>query len=196
MGKTGPFPLPVNVTDAMSSLGYLNNWPFQILHKPTAWVAAKEDIPFPKTESWKFWLVHDLSSLISSKRFIRVPRNSFESIYLYSWQAQTSPFCCGIIHLHSTWISCVIPILNLGKMRKKRSFATGNPKFPGRHNLSPWDAEFSFFFSLWACQDNKKTPTFRRAERSTLYSSSIACNKDSHSSRAVCIQRGILWSLV
>lgn len=80
----------------------------------------------------------------SSKRFLRVSRNSLESTYLYSWQAQTSPLCCGIIHLHSTWIRYAIPILELGEMRKKRLFAPGNPKFPAKYNLSPWVAELSF----------------------------------------------------
>lgn len=78
----------------------------------------------------------------SSKRFLRAFRNSFESTYLCSWQAQTSPLCCGIRHLHSTWIRYVIPILELGEMRN----APGNPEFPAKYNLSPWVAELSFSF--------------------------------------------------
>jgi len=90
--------------DAKISLGYLNHWQFQTLHKPTAGMAVKEGTVFPKTESWQVWLLHDLSSCISSKKFLRVFGNSFESKYLCSQQTQTPPLICGIIHLHSTWI--------------------------------------------------------------------------------------------
>lgn len=43
-----------------------------------------------------------------------------------------------------------------------------------------------FFLQVW--QDDRKTPTFSRAER-TLYSSSIACKKDNHSQSCLYMER-------
>lgn len=141
---------------------------------------------FPKTESWQVWLVHDL--LYFLKKVLRVSRNSFDSMYLYSWQAQTSPLFCGIIHLHSTQIRYVIPILELSEMKKKRLFAAGKTQNFQLNIICPLGLQnLAFFFfspppglAIW----QKDSYIQQREQRC---SSSIACNKDNHSSRAVCI---------
>lgn len=118
---------------------------------------------------------------------------SFGSTYLWSLQVQNPPLCCVIIHLYSIRIRSVIPILSLGEMRK-RSFTPRNPNFPAKHNLPHWVAELSFFFFPPPSGFGKMTERLLHlAEHwTTLYSSSIGCNEDNHSRRAVCIQKGTL----
>lgn len=90
------------------------------------------------------------TSLISPWSVIHPQKGSLEhseivlNLHIYAAGRQRPLLCCGIRHLHSTWIRYVIPILELGEMRN----APGNPELPAKYNLSPWVAElsFSFFF--------------------------------------------------
>lgn len=109
----------------------------------------------------------------SSKKFLRVSRNSFDSMYLYSWQAQTSPLFCGIIHLHSTQIRYVIPILELSEMKKKRLFAAGKTQNFQLNIICPLGLQnLAFFFSpLQAWQYDRKTPTSSRENNIVLHPS-------------------------
>lgn len=105
------------------------------------------------------------------------------------------PLYCLIIHIYSIWLRSIIPILNLGEMRK-RSFTPKNSNFPAKHNLSHWVAELSFFcwFFFFLSEFGKMTERLLHLaeHRTTLYSSSISCNEDNHSRRAVCIQKRTL----
>lgn len=151
-----------------------DTWPtvyFRHFISPKHGYLAKQGNTFTKTEPWQVWTVHNVAICISSKRFLRLS-GKFWSTYLWSLQVQNPPLCCVIIHLYSIWIRSIIPISNLGEMRK-RPFTPKNPNFPAKHNLPHWVAELSFppppSPPLWVWQDDRKALRFSRAQNNTLF---------------------------